>query len=236
MVGILYVTKFRRAGQGVAAEATPAPETVEMAREVAEQEVAKQTQALRERLSNEILSPSPVPAVRNPSVPPPTRAAVIVPTPVQAPAGAPAAEAAIAAVVAPAAVQQPSQAPTEVPPTPTAEPAPAPEQPAVLQPEVREGDLVELGGDVVAPEPIYYPKPIYPPLAARQRIGGTVFLSVLVDENGAVRDVSVLRGIQPDLGLDGAAANAVRTWRYKPATKAGVRVKVRITQPIPFRP
>jgi TonB family protein len=235
VAGILFVTKSRRAGQGAAPEATPAPETVEMAREVAEQEVAKQTQALRERLSNEILTPSPVPASRRPAAPPPGPAAVIVPTPLEAPAGAPAADAAAAAVVAPAAVQEPTQAPTEVPPIPTAEQAPAPEQPVALLPAVQEGDLVELGGDVVPPQPVYSPKPAYPPLAERQRVDGTVFLDVLVDENGAVRDVKVLRGVKPDFGLDAAAASAVRNWRYKPATKGGVRVKVRITQPMAFK-
>jgi protein TonB len=119
--------------------------------------------------------------------------------------------------------------------TPTAAPAPAPEQPVQEQPPVREGDLVELGGDVIPPQPIYNPKPSYPPLAARQRIGGTVFLEVLVDENGSVQDVKVLRGVKPDLGLDAAAAGAVRSWRYKPATKGGVRVKVRFTEAILFR-
>ena len=33
-----------------------------------------------------------------------------------------------------------------------------------------------------------------------------------------------------------AAATAVRSWRFKPATKSGVRVKVHITQTIPFKP
>jgi protein TonB len=119
--------------------------------------------------------------------------------------------------------------------TPTAAPAPAPEQPVEEQPAVREGDLVELGGDVIPPQPIYNPKPSYPPLAARQRVTGTVFLEVLVDENGSVQDVKVLRGVKPDLGLDAAAAAVVRSWRYKPATKGGVRVKVRATQRIAFR-
>lgn len=125
--------------------------------------------------------------------------------------------------------------PTEVPPMPTAEPAPAPEQPVQKQPAVREGDLVELGGDVIPPQEIYNPKPAYPPLAERQRVTGTVFLEVLVDENGSVQEVKVLRGVKPDFGLDAAAAGAVRSWRYKPATKGGVRVKVRFTQPIVFR-
>jgi TonB family protein len=240
VAGIFYVTKFRRAGPGTVAEATPAPETVEMAREVAQQEVAKQTQALRERLSNEILSPSPVPTRRPPAPPPLERAAAVAPTPAGPAVGAPAGVEVQPATAPPTPAQEPSPVPaavlpTEVPPTPTAEPAPAPEQPVAQQPAVREGDLVELGGDVIPPQPIYNPKPAYPPLAERQRVTGTVFLEVLVDENGAVQDVRVLRGVKPDFGLGAAAANAVRTWRYKPATKGGVRVKVRFTQPIVFR-
>jgi protein TonB len=232
-VGIFYLARSRRT-PGASAEATPAPETIEMAREVAQQEVDRQTRALRERLSNEILGPTPVPTGRRAAVPPPTRAAAVVTTPVEIPAGA-------AAV---AAVQEPSPppvaaAPTEVPPTPvpttpTAALAPAPEQPVVQQPTVREGDLVELGGDVVPPQPVSKPAPSYPPVAARQGIEGTVLLDVLIDENGSVQDVKVLRGVKPDLGLDAAAASAVRKWKYTPPTKGGVRVKVRIAQAIGF--
>jgi protein TonB len=106
----------------------------------------------------------------------------------------------------------------------------------VAQPEVkaREGELVEVPD--TWPELIASTKPAYPPLAARQRLGGTVFLRVLVDEAGVVRDVQVLRGIKPDLGLDAAAVAAVKSWRYKPATKDGVRVKVWFTQPVKFEP
>ena len=238
--GVLYVTKFRRAGPGAVAEATPAPETVEMAREVAQQEVDRQTQALRERLSSEILGPTPVPGGRRPAAPPLQRAAVVAPTPGGPAVGAPAGVEVQPATAPPTPAKEPSPVPaialpTEVPPMPTAEPAPAPEQPVQKQPAVREGDLVELGGDVIPPQEIYNPKPAYPPLAERQRVTGTVFLEVLVDENGSVQEVKVLRGVKPDFGLDAAAAGAVRSWRYKPATKGGVRVKVRFTQPIVFR-
>ena len=253
VAGILFVTKSRRAGQGATSEATPAPETVEMAREVAEQEVARQTQALRERLSNEILTPSPAPASRRPAAPPPGPAGVVAPSAGGQPAAAPAVEEIQPQAAPPTPALEPSPVPaavvpTEVPRTsesaaplavlaaaPAAASAPAPEPPVALPPEVREGDLVELGGDVVPPQPVLSPKPIYPPLAERQRVDGTVFLDVLVDEHGAVRDVKVLRGVKPDFGLDAAAASAVRNWRYRPATKGGVRVKVRITQPIVFK-
>jgi TonB family protein len=130
----------------------------------------------------------------------------------------------------------PPAAPTP-PPVPAAVAQPASQAPVTGGPGsgVREGDLVEMTGDVVAPEPIYNPRPLYPSVAERQRVSGVVLLEVLVDENGAVRDVKVLRGVKPDFGLDAAAAAAVRTWRYKPARKAGVRVKVRINVAVTFK-
>jgi TonB family protein len=99
---------------------------------------------------------------------------------------------------------------------------------------VKEGDLVE--DPDVRPELLVAAKPAYPPLAARARQGGVVILRVLVDETGVVRDVQVLRGIKPDLGLDAAAVAAVKNWRYKPAMKNGVRVKVWHTETVPFKP
>ena len=125
--------------------------------------------------------------------------------------------------------------PTQAPPA-AAEPAPTRAPAVVEQPTVREGDLVDITTVDTMPQPMSTPKAAYPPLAVRQKVGGIVVLNVLVDERGAVQDVKVLRGIKPDLGLDQAAQAAVRQWRYKPATKNGVRVKVWATQTIPFRP
>jgi TonB family protein len=147
--------------------------------------------------------------------------------------------------------------PTPRPPTPIvtaasprasqALPTTAPPATAVVQPasqvavqralgsDVHEGDLVEMGSDVVPPQPVYDPRPAYPPWAERRRVTGAVVLDVLVDENGAVQDVKVLRGVKPDFGLDAAAVAAVRKWRYKPATKAGVRVKIKISVTVAFK-
>jgi len=230
VAGLFYFTKIRHAGPGPSAEATPAPETIEMAREVAQQEVDRQTKALRERLSNEILGPTPAPVGRRAAAPPPAPAAAVVPTLANTPTAAP----------QPTVAQEPSPAPTEVPPTavpaaPIIAAMPAAEPPVPEPPAVREGDLVELQGDVVPPQPVYSPNPAYPALAARQRVSGTVSLDVLVDENGNTQDIKVLSGVKPDFGLDAAAVAAVRTWKFKPATKDGVRVKVRITQRIRFQ-
>lgn len=173
-----------------------------------------------------------VPTVTVPArpTPLPTPAPTVAPTRPAAPTPTPAPVVAAAPVPA-----EPEPIPTpEPPPPPRPTPTPVPVVAQAPAPPVREGDLVEIPD--VWPEPVMTPKPAYPPLAARQRQGGTVILSVLVDENGVVQDVRVLRGIRPDLGLDAAAVAAVRNWRYKPAIKDGVRVKTWFTQPIPFKP
>ncbi|MGD1148034.1 MAG: TonB family protein [Thermoanaerobaculaceae bacterium] len=261
---VVVMTRTKKPSAAPAAEATPAPETVQMARELTQQEVAKQTQALREKLAGEILTPG-TQAQPRPAAAAPTRpAAAQAPKPPQQaqPAAAqPAVQsAAQQAAVQPTAgakpaAQSPTTAPAVQPAEPTAAPTasapavatPVPIEPTAVpaarqapqaetQPTVQVGDLVEMGPDVSPPQVVFNPKPAYPPLAARQSVGGTVFLDVLVDENGSVQDVKVLRGVKPDLGLDAAAANAVRSWRFKPATKDGVRVKVHVTQTIPFKP
>jgi TonB family protein len=249
VAGVWYFTRPKAPPQGAVVEPTPAPATVEMAREVAQEEVAKQTQVMRQRLSKEILGPTPTAAPRRPATPKPARVVAAAPTspaqPTVVPTAAAAQPTAPPAIVAPeptpaSAVPSPTEPPpppippTPIPPTPAPETVPTTAPLATEQPAVNPGDLVELSSDVVLPEPVYRPMPSYPPLAERQRVGGVVILQVLVDENGAVQDVKVLRGVKPDLGLDAAAVSAVRGWRFKPATKNGVRVKVRITQPIPF--
>ena len=248
VAAVMLFSRAKHPASGPAAQATLAPETVEMARQAAQQEVAKQTQAAQERAAGEPLAPAATaptaptvqravaPAAARPPVAPTQRPRLAPAAQAAAPSPAPAQPSPVpteAATPAPAAAQPAEKPPTPVPPTPTAAPTHAPL--VAAQPGVKEGDLVEMGNGVVPPEPIYSPKPLYPPLAERQRISGTVLLAVLVDENGAVQDVQVLRPITPDLGLTAAAVAAARTWRYKPATKDGVRVKVRITQAITFR-
>lgn len=77
-------------------------------------------------------------------------------------------------------------------------------------------------------------KPIYPPLALRQRIGGIVILRVLVSEAGRPLEVEVVRGVRA--GISEAAAAAVRRWTFEPSIKDGVPVQAWTTIPIPFKP
>jgi len=244
VVGIVLLTRGRAAGPtGGEAVATPAPETVEMARQIAQQEVDRREGEMRERLTREILTATPGPE----------RAAQAAPTaparPTTVPAAAPTTAPSAAAATVPTAVPQAPQpqaeppeaaAPAVAPPEPTPIPTSVPptrvpaQAAAPAAASVQRGDLVDAPDTDV--EAVFTPKAVYPPLARRQRVGGVVILRALIDENGSVQEVQVLRGVKPDLGLDAAAATAVRSWRFRPATKGGVPVKYWKTITIPFQP
>jgi colicin import membrane protein len=127
-----------------------------------------------------------------------------------------------AARVAAAAATTTLPAPT----TTTAPPAPA----------VRAGSLVNLSDPgVLAPVAERLTQPLYPQIALRQRIEGTVEVNVLVDERGMVADVQVVTGAGGKSGLDEAAVAAVRKRKYRPGTKDGVPVKVWMPVRIQFK-
>ncbi len=111
-----------------------------------------------------------------------------------------------------------------------AQPPPEPVKPAV---EV--GELVRMGPGVVAPKLVSTVKPQYPAAALRLRVEGTVEAEVLVDENGVVRDAKISQPVRQDVGINEAALAAVRSARFRPATKDGVRVKIWTKIIIPFK-
>jgi TonB family protein len=57
-------------------------------------------------------------------------------------------------------------------------------------------------------------EPVYPDLARRMHIAGTVRLAIVVTPNGMVKDAKVLGG-HPVLA--NAALDAVKKWRFEPA-------------------
>ncbi|MEP7133179.1 MAG: TonB family protein [Acidobacteriota bacterium] len=65
------------------------------------------------------------------------------------------------------------------------------------------------------PELLSKVNPIYPEIARRAGVEGTVVLDAQISEAGRVEDVQVLRGLP--LGLSEAASEAVRHWQYRPA-------------------
>jgi TonB family protein len=58
-------------------------------------------------------------------------------------------------------------------------------------------------------------------------------LEVAISETGAVENVAVIKSLAP--GLDMAAVNAVRQWKFKPATRDGKPVPVLFNLTINFK-
>jgi TonB family protein len=63
--------------------------------------------------------------------------------------------------------------------------------------------------------------PVFPPAAAAARIEATVVLAVAVQADGSVGDVEVLDVTRPNVGFERAAIDAIRQWRFDPATRNG---------------
>jgi TonB family protein len=81
-----------------------------------------------------------------------------------------------------------------------------------------------VGGDVIAPVKVHAPPSEYTEIARRTKIQGVVILQVVIDERGDVTDVKVLKGLP--MGLDTQAVEAVRQWKFEPATRNGEPVEV----------
>jgi protein TonB len=76
---------------------------------------------------------------------------------------------------------------------------------------------------------------VYPPIALRSGIEGTVYLELLVDRRGEVRQITVLRENPPNRGFGDAAVNAFRGRTGKPGEANGVPVGVRFRYPVRFK-
>lgn len=95
-----------------------------------------------------------------------------------------------------------------------------PEGPPPQEPE----GPIQVGGDVKAPVKINAPSPQYTEIARKARIQGIVIVQSVVDKQGNVTDVKVLKGLP--MGLDQAAVEAVKRWKFEPATLNGKPVAV----------
>jgi protein TonB len=79
------------------------------------------------------------------------------------------------------------------------------------------------------------PLPEYPEAARKAGVEGKVLLEVMVKADGSVVSASVREGIAGHPELDRAAVDAVKQWKFEPATADGVPVDMKINIPIEFR-
>ena len=74
---------------------------------------------------------------------------------------------------------------------------------------------------------------VYPEIARRAGVEGTVYVEACVDENGNVTRTEIKKGI--GAGCDEAGASAVSKTKFKPGKQRGKPVRVRMSIPIRFR-
>lgn len=89
-----------------------------------------------------------------------------------------------------------------------------------------------VGGSIGQPRQIKRVEPIYPPEAVLARTSGMVILEAVIDKNGKVKDLTVLRHVTP--AFDRAAMAAVQQWEYEPVLLNGVPVEVIFTVTVNF--
>lgn len=99
---------------------------------------------------------------------------------------------------------------------------------------IGEGDLVEMGPGVKPPQRIEGSPAAYPRVAARLKLHGAVAVEMIVTEKGEVIESRVVESAG-EL-LDQAVLDAIHAWKFEPAQKDGVKVRVRYRYRQEFRP
>lgn len=87
-------------------------------------------------------------------------------------------------------------------------------------------------GKIVSPVPTHRVSPRHPPELMQKLIEGSAMIECVVGEDGSVISVKTLSATEPEFGL--AAEDAVRQWRFEPATKNGTPVAVSVHIPFEF--
>jgi TonB family protein len=89
-----------------------------------------------------------------------------------------------------------------------------------------------IGGDVKTARLISQVAPVYPAMAKTQHVSGNVVIDALIEVNGRVTTMKIISG--PAL-LHQAARDALRQWKYQPASLDGKPVPMHLTVTLQFR-
>jgi serine/threonine protein kinase/CheY-like chemotaxis protein/outer membrane biosynthesis protein TonB len=105
----------------------------------------------------------------------------------------------------------------------------------IEQSRVKEGDIVPLGEVDSQPVAISTPSPIIPAaIRATMPDSQALMLMVLIDQNGDVETVRMLQKSN-NSQLNTILTDMLKTWKYQPARKNSVRVKVWKTVPMTIK-
>jgi TonB family protein len=95
------------------------------------------------------------------------------------------------------------------------------------------GDVYQVGRGVSAPELVFAPDPEFSDEARRAKFQGACVVSLVVDAKGNPQRVQVIRHL--GMGLDQRAVDAVKQYKFKPATLQGKPVPVEVNVEVTFR-
>jgi TonB family protein len=76
-------------------------------------------------------------------------------------------------------------------------------------------------------------EPRYSTAARVMKLHGAVLFSLVIDRDGKVRNIRIVRGI--GFGLDEAAYDAIKRWKFKPSTLEGQPIAVTANTEVNFR-
>lgn len=105
---------------------------------------------------------------------------------------------------------------------------------AAILPDTQNDDTLS-GAVLKLARPLYKHNtaPPYPRKARRMGFEGIVMLKVLIDENGRVDDLMLLKSSGHTV-LDRAALSAVKKWLFEPGTEGGIKKKMWVKIPVRF--
>ena len=75
--------------------------------------------------------------------------------------------------------------------------------------------------------------PQYPDMARKARIAGMVIVEAIINKNGDVEQVKVIKGLP--MGMSESAVEAVKQWKFKPGTMNGQPVDVIFNLTVNFK-
>lgn len=101
------------------------------------------------------------------------------------------------------------------------------------EPEALPDAPLRVGGDVKAPKLVNRVDPQYPEIARKARIQGIVILEAIINKQGNVTDVKVLKSLNSL--CDEAAMEAARQWKFEPGTQNDIPVDVVMTLTVQFQ-
>jgi TonB family protein len=103
---------------------------------------------------------------------------------------------------------------------------------------------LKVGDGVTAPKIVYQPEPKFTKIARKQKVSGVATVSIIVDTEGNPRNVHIIRSIADNVdkkhqaaavSLDQAAIDAVKQYKFTPATLHGKPVPVYLNVEVNFQ-